>query len=95
MLMVHKLARPTAPEVGASIVLLPLPLSSLPTTQLISTLSSLKSASTPVALAKPASAWSEDDDEPFAQAGMGMGKNRSRAGARGADVKREVDGMYM
>ena len=36
--------------------------------------------------------WSEDDDEPFSQAGMGMGKNKDRPTP---DTKREMDGMYM
>jgi hypothetical protein len=43
-------------------------------------------------LSPTSKAWTESDDEPFAQAGMGAGKNK---GGKKADVKREIDGMYM
>jgi hypothetical protein len=43
-------------------------------------------------LSPTSKAWTESDDEPFAQVGMGAGKNK---GGKKADVKREIDGMYM
>jgi hypothetical protein len=60
----------------------------------ISQLSQIKSG---LSISAKGSTWSEDDDEPYAQTGMGLGKNKSvsKGGRKAADVRREVDGMYM
>lgn len=79
-------------RVPASLLLLPLPLSFIPLPDLTHTFTQLSTTDQTFTTARAGSRWSEDDDEPFAQAGMGMGKNKDRPAP---DAKREVDGMYM
>jgi len=76
--------------VNASLILLPLPLSSIPDPELLNALSQLSQSKDQLNLLK-GRPWSEDDDEPFMQLGMGAGKRKEGKG----DIKREVDGMYM
>lgn len=60
-------------------------------------ISQLSQVKLEVSIFAKGSTWSEGDDEPYAQAGMGLGKNKSvsKGGRKAADVRREVDGMYM
>lgn len=39
--------------------------------------------------------WDEDDDEPYVQAGMGLGSGKRNGGRGVVENKREVEGMYM
>jgi hypothetical protein len=41
-----------------------------------------------------AGSWDEGDDEPYMQAGMGLGSGK-KSGSDVPQVKREVEGMYM
>jgi len=74
----------------ASLILLPLPISSIPYATLLKLFSQISKCNTELKLSRRA-AWSEDDDEPFSQAGMGGAKH----GQGRVELKREVDGMYM
>jgi hypothetical protein len=80
-----QLIHPSTPESSASLVLLPLPISSIPDAEVLNSLSQLSNSMTELKLSR--GSWTEDDDEPFSQVGMG--------GQKKVDVKREVDGMYM
>jgi len=80
-----QLIHPSTPRSIASLVLLPLPISSIPDAEVLASLSQLSKSSNELKMSR--SSWTEDDDEPFSQVGMG--------GQKKVDVKREVDGMYM
>ena len=80
-----QLIHPSTPKSSASLVLLPLPISSIPDAEVVNSLSQLSKSSSELKLSR--GSWTEDDDEPFSQVGMG--------GQKKVDVKREVDGMYM
>jgi hypothetical protein len=80
-----QLIHPSTPKSSASLVLLPLPISSIPDAEVFNSLSQLSKTKAEFKLSR--GSWTEDDDEPFSQVGMG--------GQKKVDVKREVDGMYM
>jgi len=80
-----QLIHSSTPKSTASLVLLPLPISSIPDAEVLNSLSQLSKTSNELKLSR--GSWTEDDDEPFSQVGMG--------GQKKVDVKREVDGMYM
>jgi hypothetical protein len=80
-----QLIHSSTPKSSASLVLLPLPISSIPDAEVFNSLSQLSKSSSELKLSR--GSWTEDDDEPFSQVGMG--------GQKKVDVKREVDGMYM
>lgn len=94
ILLTIQLIHPATALVSASLILLPLPLSSVPNSDLLNALSQLSKINTEINLSTNGSKgrWLEADDEPYAQAGMGLGKNKP---GRKADAKREVDSMYM
>jgi hypothetical protein len=76
-----QLIHPSTPGSSASLVLLPLPISSIPDAEFLNSLSQLSKTGSELKLSR--GSWTEDDDEPFSQVGKKV------------DVKREVDGMYM
>lgn len=83
-----QLIHPSTPKSSASLILLPLPISSIPDSEFLNALTQISSTKKEIKLTR--GSWSEDDDEPFSQVGMGGLKGSGRA-----DVRREVDGMYM
>jgi len=85
-----QLVHPSTPPTTASLILLPLPISSIPDASLLNVFSQTSQCTTELKLSRGA-AWNEDDDEPFSQAGMGGRKH----GNGRVELKREVDGMYM
>jgi hypothetical protein len=80
-----QLIHPSTPKSSASLVLLPLPISSIPDAEVLKSLLQLSKSKTEFKMSR--GSWTENDDEPFSQVGMG--------GQKKVDVKREVDGMYM
>jgi hypothetical protein len=80
-----QLIHPSTPNSTASLILLPLPISSIPDSESLNVLSQI--SKTELKFTRGGS-WTEDDDEPFSQAGMGGQKHK-------VELKREVDGMYM
>lgn len=86
-----QLIHPSSPKTPSSLILLPLPISSISDTALLNALTQISysksSPKTDIKLTR--GSWNEDDDEPFSQVGMG--------GIKKVDLslKREVDGMYM
>jgi hypothetical protein len=92
-------AHPSSPLKSESLstLLLPLPLSGLNTSDLISTLSKV-SPSLSRSLTKPQKSnanWDEADDEPYSAPGMGGGRKAQKWQKGKMLDKEEVSSMYM
>ncbi|WVQ67098.1 uncharacterized protein L199_005292 [Kwoniella botswanensis] len=80
-------SRPTSSIAQPTTLLLPLPLSSLPSSQVVSTLRSISPGISDI-FSQSSKRWTEDDDEPYSAPGMG----RVRGLRKGVG---EVSSMYM